>query len=164
VKWYLSQEDYINDSRRWLKQSEADIKAAEGSRKNKNYEWACFQSHQASEKALKSLYFNYSADPWGHSVVKLINDFPEKKIKKEIDKLLAKARELDKLYIPTRYPNGLPELTPSEAYSDEEAGRAIESSKAIIDKVKSIINIEIVESGGRQASSGQKQDHSKSQG
>jgi len=65
VKWYLSQEDYINDSRRWLKQSESDIKAAEGSRKNKNYEWACFQSQQASEKALKSLYFNYSADPWG---------------------------------------------------------------------------------------------------
>ncbi len=144
MKWYLSQEDYINDSRRWLKQSEADIKAAEGSRKNKNYEWACFQSQQASEKALKSLYFNYSADPWGHSVVKLINDFPEKRIKKEIDKLIDKARELDKLYIPTRYPNGLPELTPSEVYTDEEAGKAIESSKAIINKVKSILNIETV--------------------
>jgi len=46
--------------------------------------------------------------------------------------------ELDKLYIPTRYPNGLPELTPSEVYIEEEAQKAIESSKAVIEKVKSI--------------------------
>lgn len=138
----MSQENYKNDSKRWLKQSEADISAAEGSLKNKNYECACFQAQQAAEKALKSLYFNYSADPWGHSVVKLINDFPEKKVKEEITGLLNKARELDKLYIPTRYPNGLPELTPSEAYTEEEAGKAIESSKAIIEKVKSILNDE----------------------
>ncbi|MBN2072734.1 MAG: HEPN domain-containing protein, partial [Actinobacteria bacterium] len=64
----------------------------------------CFQAQQAAEKALKALYLNYSADPWGHSVVKLINDFPEKKAKEEITELLNKARELDKLYIPTRYP------------------------------------------------------------
>ena len=136
----MSQENYKNDSKRWLKQAEADIGAAEGSKKNNNFEWACFQSQQAAEKALKSLYFYYSADPWGHSVVKLINDFPKRKIKKEIDKLLDKARELDKLYIPTRYPNGLPELTPSEVYTKEEAGKAIESSKAIINKVKSILD------------------------
>ena len=136
----MSQENYKNDSKRWLKQAEADIGAAEGSQKNNNFEWACFQSQQAAEKALKSLYFYYSADPWGHSVVKLINDFPKKKIKKEIDKLLDKARELDKLYIPTRYPNGLPELTPSEVYTEEEAGKAIESSKAIINKIKIILD------------------------
>jgi HEPN domain-containing protein len=160
VKWYLSQEDYINDSKRWLKQSEADIRAAEGSKKNKNYEWACFQSQQASEKALKALYFNYSADPWGHSVVKLINDFPEKKIKKEIDKLIDKARELDKLYIPTRYPNGLPELTPSEVYTDEEAGKAIKSSKAIINRVKSILDIGIVRLDNKHASPDKKNSNS----
>jgi len=136
----LSQESYKNDSKRWLKQSEADINAAEGSLKNNNYEWACFQSQQAAEKALKSLYFYYAADPWGHSVVKLINDFPKKKIREEIDELLNKARELDKLYIPTRYPNGLPELTPSEVYTEEEAQKAIESSKVIIEKIKSIFS------------------------
>ena len=134
----MSQENYKNDSERWLKQSEADIDAAEGSLKNKNYEWACFQSQQAAEKAVKSLYYNYAVDPWGHSVAKLINDFPKKGIKKEITKLLNKAMELDKLYIPTRYPNGLPELTPSEAYTEEEAQKAIESSKVVIEKVKSI--------------------------
>ena len=35
-------------------------------------------------------------------------------------------------------------MTLSEVYTDEEAGKAIESSKAIINKVKSILDIETV--------------------
>jgi hypothetical protein len=34
--------------------------------------------------------------------------------------LLRAGTILDRFYIPTRYPNGLPELTPGEAYLDEE--------------------------------------------
>ncbi|MHB1275815.1 MAG: HEPN domain-containing protein [Candidatus Humimicrobiaceae bacterium] len=33
--------------------------------KNQNYEWACFQSQQAGEKALKALWYYYAFDPWG---------------------------------------------------------------------------------------------------
>ena len=56
-----------------------------------------------------------------------------------LSSLLDKAKELDKLYIPTRYPNGLPDLTPSEVYTEEEASRAIESSKIIFEKIKKIL-------------------------
>ena len=56
-----------------------------------------------------------------------------------LSSLLDKAKELDKLYIPTRYPNGLPDLTPSEVYTEEEAYRAIESSKIIFEKIKKIL-------------------------
>lgn len=136
----MSQESYKKDSERWLRQSEADIGAANGSLKNKNYEWACFQSQQAAEKALKSLYYFHAAEPWGHSVIKLIKEFPKKRDKKEIAALLDEAGELDKLYIPTRYPNGLPELTPSEVYTKKEAQKAIKSAKAIIKKVKELQN------------------------
>jgi HEPN domain-containing protein len=135
----LSQENYREDSKRWLRQAEADIKAAQGSLKNQNYEWACFQSQQAGEKVLKAFWYYYSFDPWGHSVVKLIQEFPRTEIKKSLSKLLNKAKELDKLYIPTRYPNGLPDLTPSEVYTEEEASKAIESSKIILDQIKKIL-------------------------
>ena len=110
-----------------------------GSIKNQNYEWACFQSQQSGEKALKALWYYYSFDPWGHSVAKLIQEFPNTEIKKSISSLLNKAKELDKLYIPTRYPNGLPELTPSEVYTEEEASKAVESSTIILEQIKKIL-------------------------
>jgi HEPN domain-containing protein len=42
---------------------------------------------------------------------------------------MEKAAGLDKFYIPTRYPNGLPDLTPGQVYlrSDAEAGIAMAS-------------------------------------
>ncbi|MHB1253653.1 MAG: HEPN domain-containing protein [Candidatus Humimicrobiaceae bacterium] len=135
----MSLENYREDSKRWLRQAEADIKAAHGSLKNQNYEWACFQSQQAGEKALKALWYYYAFDPWGHSIVKLIQDFPENKIKNYLISLLNKAKELDKLYIPTRYPNGLPDLTPSEVFTEEEASKAINSSEILIGDIKKML-------------------------
>lgn len=135
----MSQENYKEDSKRWLTQAKADINAAQGSIKNQNYEWACFQSQQSGEKALKALWYYYSFDPWGHSVAKLIQEFPNTEIKKSLSSLLNKAKELDKLYIPTRYPNGLPDLTPSEVYTEEEASKAVESSKIILEQIKKML-------------------------
>ncbi len=135
----MSQENYKYDSERWLKQAEADIKAAKGSIENKNYEWACFQSQQSGGKSLKALWYYYSFDPWGHSIVKLIQEFPEAGIKKELLKLLNKAKELDKLYIPTRCPNGLPDLTPSEIYTKEEALNAVKASEIILKQIKILL-------------------------
>lgn len=42
---------------------------------------------------------------------------------------MEKAAGLDKFYIPTRYPNGLPDLTPGQVYlrPDAEAGIAMAS-------------------------------------
>lgn len=38
---------------------------------------------------------------------------------------LKAARLLDKLTIPTRYPNGLPDLTPAEVYGPSDAAAVI---------------------------------------
>ncbi|MBM3713954.1 MAG: HEPN domain-containing protein [Actinobacteria bacterium] len=139
----MSQENYRDNAKRWLKQAEADINAAKGSAENQNYEWACFQSQQSGEKALKALWYYFSFDPWGHSIVKLILDFPDAEIKKLLMKLLNKAKELDKLYMPTRYPNGLPDLTPSEVYTEEEAHNAVESSKIILEYIEKIFQKQV---------------------
>ena len=139
----MSQENYKDIAGRWLKQAGADINAARGSVQNQNYEWACFQSQQSGEKSLKALWYYFSFDPWGHSIVKLILDFPETEAKKLLMKLLNKAKELDKLYIPTRYPNGLPDLTPSEVYTEEEALNAVESAKIILEQTEKIFKKQV---------------------
>lgn len=67
---------------------------------------------------------------WGHSVAELC------KRAISMDKELAKIRRtvatLDKYYIPTRYPNGLPGGIPSEAFEKRDADRAIEIAEEVI--------------------------------
>lgn len=49
------------------------------------------------------------------------------------DALLDRARSLDKLYIPTRYPNGLAGGAPADFYTRPEAERAIADAEAILE-------------------------------
>ncbi|WP_155309873.1 HEPN domain-containing protein [Desulfosarcina ovata] len=51
------------------------------------------------------------------------------------------AVQLDRFYITTRYPNGLPELTPEEAYLEDDAKLCIENAEKIIQAVKAIIGV-----------------------
>lgn len=41
--------------------------------------------------------------------------------------------KLDKYYVITRYPNGLPGLIPAEYFDEDEASKAITSANAIIE-------------------------------
>jgi HEPN domain-containing protein len=49
--------------------------------------------------------------------------------------LLSEALALDKLYIPTRYPDALADLTPAEAYTREEAKTALDKATRIVTAV-----------------------------
>ncbi len=131
----MSREKESQESKRWLEQARADIRAAEISLAGGSYEWACFQSQQAGEKALKACWYQFGLDPWGHSLVKLLYDFPEEKRPFGIDEIEENAMLLDKMYIPTRYPNGLPDLIPAKVYSKKEALAAISAAVEILDTV-----------------------------
>ena len=114
-----------------------DMKAAQDSCNTGNFDWACFQCRQAAEKALKALWYFHGVDPWGHSVLNLINSFP-----KEISlaEYIEAAQLLDKLYIPTRYPNGLPEPSPFEVFSRKDADAAIRAAGRIVEFVSSYVS------------------------
>ena len=45
---------------------------------------------------------------------------------------VSQGRELDRHYIPTRYPGALPEGTPAENYDEPIAGRALEYLASIL--------------------------------
>lgn len=95
------------------------MKAAKSSLKNGYFEWACFQSQQAAEKALKAfLMLKGKREMLTHSVYGLLRDCAA--LDKRFESLLD-AKALDQYYIPTRYPGGLPDGTPHEYYTSEDA-------------------------------------------
>jgi len=119
----------------WFRQALRDLKHAKNSLENKEYEWACFAAHQAAEKAVKALYQRLGIEVWGHSVSRLlINLPPEYRPNKQ---LIDKAKELDRHYIPTRYPNFHPEGAPMDYYTEEDAKRAIKYAEEVIEFVRS---------------------------
>ena len=137
----MSSEKYQKQAQRWFSQAKMDIGAAQNSLHTKNFEWACFQAQQAGEKILKAVWLYYQHDPWGHSIFKLIKDFPEQEIyRKLLSQLEKEAQLLDKLYIPTRYPNGLPDLMPFEAYNEQDAAQALEAVNKIFTQIESHLN------------------------
>lgn len=84
----------------WFRQAEADLRHAGRALRDGDHEWACF----ASEKAAKAAHAALGQEAWGHVVTELL-DALRPQVAEIDDALLDRARALDKLYIPTRYPN-----------------------------------------------------------
>lgn len=78
-------------------------------------------------------------DPWGRSIQKLIQDFPQKDLLQDYEKWVQAAAHLDRFYIPTRYPYGLPDLTPGQVYRMEEAQQAIELAERFVQQTEELL-------------------------
>ena len=119
--------DPVLESRRWFGQAEMDLAAARHLAAGGFHNLACFVSQQAVEKALKAyLYLRGAREVHGHSVSVLCADCAH--FDSGFRDLTRKASPLDKYYIPTRYPNGLPGGLPSDAYDDSDSKKAIETA------------------------------------
>ena len=120
----------------WLRQSEKDLEKAKLDIDWGYYEWSCFTAQQAAEKALKALFQHLNAEAWGHGAKALLDKLPFDDGKA----LLEDAKFLDKLYIPTRYPNGLPEGIPHDYFTKSEAQQAVKSALRVHGWCKSKIS------------------------
>ena len=120
----------VSRERDWLRQSLRDLEMAKKALEHNFFEWACFISQQAAEKAVKALYQKLGIEVWGHSISRMLHSLPsEYKLNQS---MINKAKELDRHYIPTRYPNFHPEGSPSDYYTKEDAERAIKYAEEII--------------------------------
>jgi HEPN domain-containing protein len=128
----MSQSENRYQAERWLATAEEDLRAAETLANARMYAQACFYAQQSGEKALKSLWYLVDADPWGHSIQRLIVEFPRRAEIPEGEVWIEHAALLDKFYVPTRYPNGLPDLTPGQVYRLEDARRGIEAARSLL--------------------------------
>ena len=125
------------EARRWLRQAEADLASERDSARAAHFEWACFQSQQAAEKALKAvLYERGQRAILTHSVLELVR--LAGRCAPALAELERGARLLDQFYIPTRYPSGLPgESVPAEFYGRDEAEACTSSAESILSAVRS---------------------------
>ena len=115
----------------WLRQSEADLRHAHHARESGGHDWACFASHQAAEKAVKAVLFGRGTEPWGYSVTRLLAILRDEGSAVP-DALLDAARLLDRHYIPTRYPDNLPDGAPTDFYRRADADEAIDAAEMIL--------------------------------
>lgn len=118
-------------SRDWLRQADADLRHARNARDAGDYEWSAFASHQAAEKAIKAVYQKRHLDAWGHALSMLLASLPPDV--QVPGALVDRAKELDKHYIPTRYPNGFERGAPVDYYTRSEAETAIAGAEVLVE-------------------------------
>ena len=115
----------------WMRQAEADLRHARNALEDGDFEWAAFASQQSGEKAITALFQKLHLGARGHALSLLLASLPADA--KPDSTLIDLAKELDKHYIPTRYPNGFDRGAPVDFYTEKEAREAIVSAEAIID-------------------------------
>ena len=102
------------------------------------FEWAAFTAQQAAEKAVKAVFQRMGAVAWGRSVAGLLEELSKSFPVPE--DLLDAASELDKAYIPSRYPDALPEGAPFERYRRPEAERLLAHAEAVYAFCESLLS------------------------
>jgi HEPN domain-containing protein len=132
----MSQSSDRHQAQRWLDTAAEDLRASRTLAEAGFYAHACFSAQQCAEKTAKAMWYLIGADSWGHSVQALIEEFPLKEHLDDADALIEKAAALDRFYIPTRYPNGLPDLTPGKTYFAADAQQAIRGASDLGDAVR----------------------------
>ncbi|MGH2543112.1 MAG: HEPN domain-containing protein [Ardenticatenaceae bacterium] len=131
----------VEEGRRWLRQAQADLGWTQHLAQEGGYHLACFLAQQVTENALKAfLYAQGQEVVLGHSVTRLCEVAatynPE---------FAARARSwklLDSYYIPTRYPNGLPDGIPADVYTAEAAADAVGLAAAAVEFVATLLTDE----------------------
>jgi len=117
-------------SRDWLDQAKGDLEHAQSDLERGFFDWACFSAQQAAEKAVKAVCQRMHIEAWGHSVMDLLDELPEQiAVPAELKDA---ALELDKSYIPSRYPDAHPSGAPRHRYTRGEAERLIAYAQKII--------------------------------
>lgn len=119
---------------RWLEQAQEDLRWAKELVRLGGYHIACFLAQQVAEKALKAfLYAQGEEVVLGHSVDRLCEAAAK------YDPKFSERRNawaiLDGYYVPTRYPNSLPDSIPARVYNKavaEEAVRLAEEAVAFV--------------------------------
>ena len=120
---------------RWLEQAEEDRKGAQLLLDGHSYHLACFIAQQVAEKALKAYLYAQGEDiVIGHSVERLIRWAAE--YDSTFEALSEIASPLDGYYIPTRYPNGLPDSIPARVYTQKSAVETLKMADEVLKAVR----------------------------
>lgn len=123
------------DGMRWLDQAGHDLDAARTLAAGDHCAQACFLCQQVAEKALKGFLYAAGADDViGHSVAALCVEVAG--LLPDIGARCRTWASLDQYYIPTRYPDALPGVVPSDVFTAEQSGAAIALAEEVLDAMR----------------------------
>lgn len=114
----------------WMDQARGDLAHARHDASGGFHDWACFSAQQAAEKAAKAVFQKLGSEAWGHSVADLLDELGRSRTVP--GELRDAALELDKTYIPARYPNAHTSGTPRNRYTRTEADRMLGHAERIV--------------------------------
>ena len=122
----------------WMDQAQGDLDHARSDLERGFYDWACFSAHQAAEMAVKAAFQKRGAVAWGHSVADLLDELVEPGAVPP--ELADAALELDKAYIPTRYPDAHASGSPRRRYTLAEAQRMVSHAERIVSHCQGLLS------------------------
>lgn len=123
--------DALSEGLRWLEQAEADRIGAQLLFDGGSYHLACFIAQQTAEKALKAFLYSQGEEfVIGHSVEALCRWAAE--FDEEFERLRENVAPLDGYYLPTRYPNSLPDSVPARVYTRSVAEEGLRMADQVL--------------------------------
>ncbi len=127
------------ESRRWFLQAKDDFKFVQWVLKEGVFfDKGCFISQQAGEKIIKAcLYAIGKRRVIGHSLFEMIVELTG--IEKGFEIISDSGKRLDRFYITTRYPNGLPGGSPFQVYSFSDLETAFDDLSAIFEYAEAFL-------------------------
>jgi HEPN domain-containing protein len=126
------------EAERWLAQARSELAFARIGVREGFHARACFHCQPSAEMALKALHYLGGARlVIGHSLVELLAPLAERY--PDLASLRGAAARLDQLYIPTRYPNGLPGGVPADVFTEEQATEAIAQATTFIERATALV-------------------------
>jgi HEPN domain-containing protein len=127
------------ESLRWFLQAEDDFRFVEWVKKEGIFfDKGCFIAQQSGEKALKAcLYAAGERRVIGHSLFELVDRLS--RMEADFQAIVDEARRLDRFYIPTRYPNGLPGGSPFQIFTANDLADAFRDLRRIVDLTRAYL-------------------------
>lgn len=117
---------------RWQQTAESNHRAARREADAGAHHIACTLAEQAAQCALKGLLhgLGVARDAYGHGLVRLA-EHAAAQVETELDRpLRAGLQRLAQLYLPSRYPDALPEGAPPDVYASEHSAQALADAEA----------------------------------
>jgi len=114
----------------WLKQAESEYAAARSLYDDGHWAWCCFTCQQVAEKALQAVLEHFGDVQTGHNLNLLLEAAAEYVLPP--DEVRHACARLNRLYIPTRYPDAFSEGAPADQYTRLDAEEAIQDAETVL--------------------------------
>ena len=125
----------LDEGRRWLEQAEIDLSWARHLSEQGAYHLACFLAQQVAVKALKAFLYSRGAEiVLGHSVERLCAAATS--AEPSFAEGCSRWSALDGFYVPTRYPNALPDSIPARVFTRSAAEEAVGHAREVVEAVR----------------------------